>query len=29
MTDDRIIGAGATREDDTTDASIRPKRMAD
>ncbi|WP_282296627.1 Holliday junction branch migration DNA helicase RuvB [Stenotrophomonas sp. PS02289] len=29
MTDDRIIGAGATREDDSTDASIRPKRMAD
>ncbi len=29
MTDDRIIGAGATREDEGTDASIRPKRMAD
>jgi len=29
MTDDRIIGAGATREDDAADASIRPKRLAD
>ena len=29
MTDDRIIAAGATREDEGTDASIRPKRMAD
>jgi len=29
MTDDRIIAAGATREDDAVDASIRPKRMAD
>ncbi|HAV72733.1 MAG TPA: Holliday junction branch migration DNA helicase RuvB, partial [Stenotrophomonas sp.] len=29
MTDDRIIGALATREDEGTDASIRPKRMAD
>ena len=29
MTDDRLIAAGATREDDAADASIRPKRMAD
>nr|KAJ9631474.1 hypothetical protein H2204_007919 [Knufia peltigerae] len=29
MTDDRIIAAGATREDDAADASIRPKRLAD
>ncbi len=29
MTDDRIIAAGATREDEAVDASIRPKRMAD
>ncbi len=29
MTDDRIIGAGATREDDVADASIRPRRLAD
>lgn len=29
MTDDRLIGAGATREDDAADASIRPKRLAD
>lgn len=29
MTDDRIIAAGATREDDAVDSSIRPKRLAD
>ncbi|KAG0921253.1 hypothetical protein G6F32_015186 [Rhizopus arrhizus] len=29
MTDDRIIGAGATREDDAADASIRPNLLAD
>jgi len=29
MTDDRIIGAGATREDDAADASIRPRSLAD
>ena len=29
MTQDRIIGAGATREDDAADASIRPRRLAD
>ena len=29
MTDDRIIGAGATREDDAADASIRPRTLAD
>ena len=29
MTEHRIIGADATREDDAVDASIRPKRMAD
>ncbi len=29
MTEDRIIGAAATREDDAADASIRPKRLAD
>jgi Holliday junction DNA helicase RuvB len=29
MTEDRIIGAGATREDEMVDASIRPKRLAD
>ena len=29
MTELRIIGADATREDDAVDASIRPKRMAD
>ena len=29
MTEHRIIGADATREDDAADASIRPKRMAD
>ncbi|WP_119717344.1 Holliday junction branch migration DNA helicase RuvB [Cognatilysobacter tabacisoli] len=27
MTDDRLIAAGATREDDAVDASIRPKRL--
>ena len=27
MTDQRIIGAGATREDEAADASIRPKRL--
>ena len=29
MTDNRIIAAGATREDDAADASIRPRRLAD
>ena len=29
MTDHRIIGAGATREDEAADASIRPKRLAE
>src|SRR5690606_8265148 len=29
MTDDRIIGAGATREDEVADASIRPRSLAD
>ena len=29
MTEPRIIGADATREDDAADASIRPKRLAD
>ena len=29
MTQDRIIGAGATREDEAADASIRPRRLAD
>ena len=29
MIQDRIIGAGATREDDAADASIRPRRLAD
>ncbi|KAB7772260.1 Holliday junction branch migration DNA helicase RuvB [Xanthomonas maliensis] len=29
MTEQRIIAAGATREDDTADASIRPRRLAD
>jgi len=29
MTDDRIIGAGATREDDAAAASIRPRSLAD
>jgi len=29
MTDDRIIGAGATREDEAADASIRPRSLAD
>ena len=29
MTEHRIIGAGATREDEAADASIRPKRLAD
>ena len=27
MTDDRIIAAGATREDEAIEASIRPKRL--
>ena len=27
MTDHRIIGNGATREDEAADASIRPKRL--
>ncbi len=27
MTDDRLISAGATREDDVAEASIRPKRL--
>ena len=27
MTDDRIISAGATREDEAIEASIRPKRL--
>ncbi len=29
MNDNRIIGPGATREDEAADASIRPKRLAD
>ena len=29
MTDDRLIGAGATREDEAADASIRPRSLAD
>lgn len=29
MEDPRIIGAGATREDDAAEASIRPKRLAE
>ena len=29
MIDDRIIAAGATREDDAVEASIRPQRLAD
>ncbi len=29
MTEDRIIAAGATREDDAAEASIRPQRLAD
>ena len=27
MSEDRIIGAGATREDEALEASIRPKRL--
>ena len=27
MTDDRIIAAGASREDEAIEASIRPKRL--
>ena len=29
MTEDRIIGAGATREDDLAEASIRPRNLAE
>src|SRR5690606_15550287 len=29
MDEDRIIGAGATREDEAAEASIRPQRLAD
>ena len=29
MSEDRIIGAGATREDDLAEASIRPRNLAE
>ena len=29
MTEDRIIGAGATREDEAAEASIRPRSLGD